>query len=60
MTAFSLIFAPESNLHELDLVAEDLDVRNLWVDGISHLVLTLRSISDQKEYELYLKNAFRD
>jgi len=59
MTAFSLIFAPESNLHELDLVAEDLDVRNLWVDGISHLVLTLRSISDQKEYELYLKNAFR-
>ena len=35
------------------------DTRNLWVDAISHMVLTLRSLSKQKEYELYLKNAFR-
>ena len=35
------------------------ETRDLWVDGISHLVLTLRSLSTQKEYELYLKNAFR-
>jgi len=58
-TVFSLIFVPDSNLHELDLVAEDMETRNLWVDAISHLILTLRSLSYQKEYELFLKSAFR-
>ena len=33
--------------------------RSAWVDAISHLVLTLNSLSHQKEYELYLKTAFR-
>jgi hypothetical protein len=29
------------------------------VDCISHLVLSLSSLSHQKEYELFLKNSFR-
>ena len=35
------------------------ETRSAWVDAISHLVLTLNSLSHQKEYELYLKTAFR-
>ena len=51
-TAFSLIFTPESNMHELDLVAEDKQTRDAWVDAIKHLVVTLKSLSHQKEYEM--------
>jgi len=58
-TAFSLIFSPESNMHELDLVAEDKKTRDVWVETIKHLVITLKSLSHQKEYELFLKNKFR-
>jgi Ca2+-binding EF-hand superfamily protein len=58
-TAFSLIFSPESNMHELDLVAEDKRTRDVWVETIKHLVITLKSLSHQKEYELFLKNKFR-
>jgi len=58
-TSFSLIFSPESNLHELDLIAEDMETRNLWVDSISHIVLLLRSMTNQKDYELYLKKQFK-
>eukprot|EP00092_Neocalanus_flemingeri_P005512 GFUD01005942.1.p1 GENE.GFUD01005942.1~~GFUD01005942.1.p1 ORF type:complete len:789 (-),score=239.22 GFUD01005942.1:53-2419(-) len=58
-TSFSLIFDKESNIHELDLVAEDKETRDTWVDAIKHLIVTLKSLSHQKEYELYLKNQFR-
>jgi len=56
---FSLIFNPESNIHELDLVADNKNTRDTWVDAIKHIVVTLKSLSHQKEYELYLKNQFR-
>jgi len=58
-TAFSLVFSPESNLHELDLVAEDKATRDTWVEGIKHLVVTLKSLSHQKQYELFLKTQFK-
>lgn len=58
-TAFSLIFKPESNIHELDLVAEDRKTRDVWVEALSHLIVTLKSLSHQKEYELFLKEKFR-
>jgi len=58
-TAFSLIFTPESSIFRLDLVAEDNDTRDAWVDTLRHLVVTLKSLSHQKEYELFLKNKFR-
>ncbi len=48
--AFSLIFRDDTP--PLDLVAEDGNVRNLWVDALSHLVVTIRSLGQQKEYEL--------
>ena len=35
------------------------DTRDCWVDGISHLVLSLGTLSHQKEYELFLKTSFR-
>jgi len=56
---FSLIFVPDSNMHELDLIADDEITRTIWVDAISHLILTLKSLTYQKEYELFLKSAFR-
>jgi len=57
--SFSLIFKPQSNMHELDLVAEDCQTKDLWVDVISHMIVTLNSLSSQKEYELFLKEKFR-
>lgn len=36
----------------LDLVADDKETRDLWVDVISHLIVTIRSLGQQKEYEL--------
>ena len=39
-------------MHELDLVAEDKQTRDVWVETIKHLVITLKSLSHQKEYEL--------
>jgi len=58
-TSFSIIFKPDSEAHVLDLVAEDEEVRDMWVDALRHLIVTLVSLSNQKEYELYLKNQFR-
>eukprot|EP00090_Calanus_glacialis_P018621 TRINITY_DN2888_c0_g1_i14.p1 TRINITY_DN2888_c0_g1~~TRINITY_DN2888_c0_g1_i14.p1 ORF type:complete len:706 (-),score=250.49 TRINITY_DN2888_c0_g1_i14:266-2272(-) len=46
-------------MHELDLVAEDKQTRDAWVDAIKHLVVTLKSLSHQKEYEMFLKTQFR-
>ena len=51
-TSFSIIFKPDSEAHVLDLVAEDEEVRDMWVDALRHLIVTLVSLSNQKEYEL--------
>ena len=51
-TTFSLIFSPESGMPVLDLVAEDKETRDAWVDALRHLIVTLKSLSHQKEYEL--------
>ena len=50
--AFSIIFKSTTNIRELDLVAEDKETKDIWVEVIRHLVSTLESISNQKTYEL--------
>ena len=55
---FSLIFKG-SRLPPLDLVAEDQTVRDMWVDALTHLIVTIRSLGEQKDYEMFLKKAFQ-
>lgn len=55
---FSLVFKDATP--PLDLVAEDNNTRDLWVDVLSHLVVTIRSLGQQKEYELFLKKQFQN
>ena len=50
-TSFSIIFKPELNRRELDLVADTKEIRDIWVDAISHTLATLSSLTHQKEYE---------
>ena len=47
---FSIVFKDERM--PLDLIAEDELTRNHWVDALCHLVVTIRSLGQQKEYEL--------
>ncbi len=48
---FSLIFR-DPERPPLDLVAEDVGARDMWVDALSHLVVTIRSLGQQQEYEM--------
>ena len=47
---FSLVFKETHN--SLDLLAEDQNTRDMWVDVLTHLVVTIRSLGEQKEYEM--------
>ena len=47
---FSIIF--KDGRPPLDLVAEGPAVRNHWVDALNHLIVTIRSLGEQKEHEL--------
>merc|ERR1719495_1281672 len=37
-TSFSIIFKPETNMRELDLVAQSKEIRDMWVDAIRHIL----------------------
>ena len=50
---FILIHSVKEDMNNpLDLVAEDKLTRDLWVDTLTHLIVTIRSLGQQKEYEL--------
>ena len=51
-TAFSIIFKPECNTRELDLVAETREERDIWVDALTHTLASLKSLTQQREYEM--------
>ena len=34
--------------------------RDIWVNVVSHLVVTMKSLGQQKEYEIYLRKQFKD
>ena len=34
--------------------------RDLWVDVLNHLVVTIKSLGQQREYEIYLRKLFRE
>jgi len=55
---FSIIFKDDTP--PLDLVAHDSADRDIWVDVVSHLVVTMKSLGQQKEYEIYLRKQFKD
>ena len=44
----------------LDLVANDRMSKENWVNVLSHLVATIRSLGEQKEYELFLRKQFKN
>ncbi len=48
---FSLVFK-DGVRDPLDLAAEDSGQRDMWVDALSHLVVTIRSLGQQQEYEM--------
>ncbi len=48
---FSLIFK-DGERPPLDLAAEETAIRDMWVDALSHLVVTIRSLGQQQEYEM--------
>lgn len=53
-TAFSIIFKPECNTRELDLVAEKREDRDIWVDALTHTLASLSSLTQQREYEMWV------
>ena len=55
---FSIIFKDDTP--PLDLVAQDSIERDLWVDVLNHLVVTMKNLGQQKEYEIFLRKQFRD
>jgi len=58
--AFSIIFKSATNIRELDLVAETVETKEIWVDVLKHMIGTLQSISNQRTYEFYLKTQFKN
>ena len=34
--------------------------RDLWVDVLNHLVVTMKSLGQQREYEIYLRKQFKN
>jgi len=57
--AFSIIFNDDCNEPPVDLVAPDKEKRDAWVSTISHFLTMFKSLSKQKEYEMFLKKKFR-
>ena len=55
---FSVVFKDDTP--PLDLVANDKSTRDIWVEVLSHLVATIRSLGEQKEYELFLRKKFKN
>ena len=53
----SLVF---KNQKTLDLVAEDDDKRNIWVDTLSYIIATRESDKKALDYESYLLKLFKD
>ena len=54
---FSVILKGRPNL---DLVAEEDSIRNLWVDTLSQLITTINVLESDSNYEAYLINLFRN
>ncbi len=54
----SIIF--QDDTPPLDLVVNDESTRNAWVNVLSHLVMTIRSLEQQNEFELYLRKQFKE
>ena len=50
--AFSIIFKPETNMRELDLLAEDVETQMVWVGVIRDLVTRFGSCSNEETYEM--------
>ena len=49
---FSIIFKPETNMRELDLVAGDQETKETWVSVIRQLVNRLGQITNQQSHDM--------
>ena len=51
---FSIIFKPETNMRELDLVARDKKTKESWVSVIRHLVTKMAEITSQESHDMWV------
>ena len=56
---FSIIFDPRYSRHSLNLVAEDLQVAQLWVAVLTCIIQATKSVEMQREHECYLRSQFQ-
>ncbi|XP_042209038.1 1-phosphatidylinositol 4,5-bisphosphate phosphodiesterase delta-4-like isoform X4 [Homarus americanus] len=54
---FSVIHGPGGR-DVLDLVAATEDERDAWVSGLSHLVQSVKSLHEEKQYDVWLRKQF--
>ncbi|XP_040566221.1 1-phosphatidylinositol 4,5-bisphosphate phosphodiesterase delta-1 isoform X4 [Lepeophtheirus salmonis] len=54
---FSMIMDDNESV---DFIADDENTRNIWADTLSHMISTLHSLGEQKKYELFLREKFRN
>ena len=43
----------------LDLISEDIQVAEMWIQALSHIVQATKSVELQKEHENYLRSQFQ-
>ena len=50
--SFSIIFKPETNMRELDLVTDDQETKETWVSVLRHLVTRLGRITNKESHDM--------
>ncbi|XP_050703506.1 1-phosphatidylinositol 4,5-bisphosphate phosphodiesterase delta-4-like isoform X2 [Eriocheir sinensis] len=55
---FSVIYAGGKEV--LDLVAETMEDRDAWVTGLGHLVQSVQSLHQEKQYDVWLRRQFQE
>ncbi|KAK7086584.1 hypothetical protein SK128_001963 [Halocaridina rubra] len=58
LKCFSVIHGPGGR-EVLDLVASSEEERDAWVTGLSHLVQMVRSLYEEKQYDVWLRDQFK-
>ncbi|XP_066957865.1 1-phosphatidylinositol 4,5-bisphosphate phosphodiesterase delta-4-like isoform X5 [Macrobrachium rosenbergii] len=56
---FSVIHGPGGR-ETLDLVASSEEERDAWVTGLSHLIQSVKSLYEEKQYDVWLREQFNE
>ena len=49
----------QSLAQSLDLISEDIQVAQMWIQALSHIIQATKSVELQKEHESYLRSQFQ-